>query len=162
MQTNYDLLDKLNTLKIPINGIYNKDQFLNLNPQQGFYIINLDDDKDSNGIDKEGTHWTTLLIENNKAVYFDSFGFPPPRQIDIFLQKYKPYMISQKQIQNVETIICGSYVLYFIWFMYKNRKAIFSLKNRFERFLNVFSDEPKKNREILQNKLKLLKIDLYQ
>lgn len=159
MQTNYDLIEKLQKLKIPVNGIYNKDKFTDLTPQQGFYIINLDDDTDSKGNQKQGTHWTGLYIEKNKAVYFDSFGFQAPRQVDFFLRKFKPYMISQKEIQNIETTICGSYVLYFIYFMNNNRGI--ELKSRFDKFLNLFSDNPQKNRKILQDKLKILNIDIY-
>ena len=36
--------------------------------KDGTYVINLDD-KNS-----KGTHWVSLLIDRNLAVYFDSFG----------------------------------------------------------------------------------------
>ena len=36
--------------------------------KDGVYVINLDD-KNSNG-----TYWVSLFVDNNLAVYFDSFG----------------------------------------------------------------------------------------
>ena len=36
--------------------------------KDGAYIINLDDKKN------KGTHWVSLFINRNTAVYFDSFG----------------------------------------------------------------------------------------
>ena len=43
--------------------------------KDGAYFINLNNKK------SKGAHWVSLLIDRNKAVYFDSFG------IDIFLEK---------------------------------------------------------------------------
>jgi hypothetical protein len=160
MLTNFDLQDKLSKLSIPIVGIFNKDEFTSMTPRQGYYIVNLDDDVDSQGMQKEGTHWTAFVIEGNKACYMDSFGFDAPRQVDTFLQKYKPYAVSTKHIQNIETIICGSYVLYFIWFIHNNRGT--PLIKRFDKFLSQSSHDPKKNRELLQKHLAKLKIDIYQ
>ena len=44
--------------------------------EDGMYIENLDE---SSG---NGTHWVALLWDiNDKAIYFDSFGLRPPKEI---------------------------------------------------------------------------------
>ena len=48
------------------NGVYSKDNLPKV--KDGAYIVNLDDKQ------SKGTHWISLFIEKNTAVYFDYFG----------------------------------------------------------------------------------------
>ena len=48
------------------NGVYSKDNLPKV--KDGAYIVNLGDKQ------SKGTHWISLLIEKNTAVYFDYFG----------------------------------------------------------------------------------------
>ena len=52
--------------------------------KDGVYVINLDD-KNSNG-----TYWVSLFIDNNLAVYFDSFGieYTPQEVLNKIKDKY--------------------------------------------------------------------------
>ena len=64
-----------------------------------------------------GTHWTSLFIDKNTVIYFDSFGI-----------KYIPQEVSNKiknqsithnitRIQSDSSIMCGFYCFAFIEFM---------------------------------------------
>ena len=41
----------------------------------------------------EGTHWTCLFIKNGKLIYFDSYGFPPPLEVENILMVRKDTII---------------------------------------------------------------------
>ena len=56
------------------NGVFSRNNLSRI--KDGVYVINLDD-KNS-----KGTHWVSLFVDRNLAVYFDSFG------INIILKKY--------------------------------------------------------------------------
>ena len=61
------------------NGIYSRDN-LSKNIKNGTRVINLDEYA---GV---GTHWITLYISNNDAIYFNSFGVEHiPKEIKKFI-----------------------------------------------------------------------------
>ena len=62
-----------------------------------------------------GTHWTCFYIKDNKSYYFDSFGGNP----DKFLlqQLPKPIIYHNFKIQHINSMLCGSYCLYFFYLM---------------------------------------------
>ena len=49
------------------NGVFSRNSLPRI--KERAYVINLDDKKKS-----KGTHWVSLFIDRNTAVYFDSFG----------------------------------------------------------------------------------------
>lgn len=160
MKTNIDLGEDLHKIGVPLVGISSKDHFPSVPRRNGGYVINLDDDRDSRGNVKSGTHWVGLYVENKRAAYFDSFSFPPPRQVHEFLKPFRPYIINDLLIQNVLSGVCGSYVVFFLWWMNRHRELPFD--QRYRAFVGLFSDDPKKNRSILEKHLDKLKIRLYE
>lgn len=142
MMTNVDLEEKARRLHIPLVGVFSKDQ---LPPvlKDGGYIINL-----QSAGDGPGTHWTAFYVENSSRAYFDSFGVIPPLSVQRFLRR--KYIFSEKHIQNIQSEICGYYVLYFIWFMWFHRHRIKNVRKRFCTFLRLFSSDPTKNKTLLQ------------
>ena len=64
-----------------------------------------------------GTHWTCFIVKDNKSYYFDSFGGQP----DKFLLKQlpKPIIYHNYKIQDINSRLCGSYVLYFFYLIEK-------------------------------------------
>ena len=75
------------------------------------YVINLDD-KNS-----KVTHWVSLFIDKNLAVYFDSFGIEYiPQEV---LNKIRDKSITHNvfRIQDNESITCGFYCVAFIEYM---------------------------------------------
>ena len=60
-----------------------------------------------------GTHWTCFIVKDNKSYYFDSFGMSP----DKFLlnELPKPLIYHNYKIQGINSMLCGSYCLYFCY-----------------------------------------------
>lgn len=157
MLTNFNLMDMCRDHNIKLIGVFSKDI---LPPkkdlQEGGYVINLQDDEDEFGNSLNGTHWTSCYIEKNKACYFDSFGFVPPLQVEDFLSSFKPLPYNVKTIQSIRSGVCGWYCFYFLYYMSHSDKRL-PLLTRFVKFLSLWSNDPTKNREILEEKLKPIK-----
>ena len=60
-----------------------------------------------------GTHWTYFIIKHNKSFYFDSFGGQPNKIL--LNQLPKPIIYHNYKIQDINSRLCGSYCLYFIY-----------------------------------------------
>lgn len=154
MLTNFNLMEMCKEHNVPLVGVFSKDK---LPPKRymrdGGYVVNLQDDTDEYGNSLDGTHWTAFYVEKGKACYFDSFGFVPPLQVQEFLSSFKPVPYNIKTIQSVRSGVCGWYVFYFLYCMSHSGRQL-PLVKRFENFLRIWSDEPKHNRAILEEKLK--------
>ena len=123
-------------------GCFIKDELPELNP--GFYVVNL------NG----QSHWTCLYVPSEVSgnfLYYDSFGFPAPVEVENAIKKDrgKSYVSMDNQIQDVDHTSCGFYVIAFCKYL-NNRKD--KLK-AFEEFIKKFTDEPEVNDIILKKLL---------
>lgn len=156
MITNFDLEERAKEISAPLVGVFSKDLLHKIPRRDGGYIINLQDSADEWGNPLPGTHWTCFYIEGKHAVYFDSFGVIAPQAVQQYLKPYRPWIYSQKHIQNIRSTICGYYCLYFIWFMSRHRHRIKNLNQRFQAFLRLFSNDPEKNKSLLQKYIKPL------
>lgn len=151
MDSNFDLIDKAKKYGIPLNAVETKDNMPKY-VKNNAYIINLQDDY-VNGIDEMGTHWTGLWVEDDGAVYFDSFGYIAPANIETFLYKrFKRYYYNKQQIQDMKTAYCGSYVLFFLIFMMRHKHL--PLKERLVAFQSLWNKDTKKNLQILKKYMK--------
>ena len=92
-----DISNLMRHFKIPYHGCFIKYE-LPRKLLNGFYIINL------NGT----SHWTALLKNGSEYYYFDSFGFPPPQEVE---QRLKDCIWSTKDIQSLSSSSCGYYVV---------------------------------------------------
>jgi len=135
--SNYDLTDIVKTMNLPLKGIYFKDAFPS-NPDKGFYIINIQSKKDP----RNGTHWTCLYYDGLKNLYYDSFGFPPPAELEKIIT---PYIYNNRDIQNIQTSSCGYYCVAFIKFLYRHSNK----EKAYDVFLNLFNDKTSRNELIL-------------
>lgn len=78
-------------------------------PSPGLYVINLDPSH------KLGSHWVAVhIINQSKAEYFDSYGFPPfvPALIE-FLKSFK-LTYNSTQLQSFHSDICGEYCCLYV------------------------------------------------
>jgi len=113
-------------------------------------IINMADESPG-----EGTHWVCLWIRANDVLYFDSFGFPPPVNVENFYSRLSsvihmnPLLVNSKQIQNINSGFCGEYCLFFLWFCSRHPK--WSGPNLLRYFQNVFDSDVEDNLKILKN-----------
>ena len=71
--------------------------------------INLD--KASGG----GTHWTAIGFKNGNLYYFDSFGQPPPLEIERFAKSHRlPLKFNKSILQDPDDVSCGFWVIKWI------------------------------------------------
>jgi ABC-type cobalt transport system substrate-binding protein len=127
-------------LQTVYNGCYSKDQLKELN--RGFYIVNLQSSEDGNG-----THWCCLYVVNPVySIWFDSFGFPPPIEIESLLHNYD---YNRQDIQNIDSSACGYYCIAFIKFMFGKT----NVRKAFSTFIKLFNNNTKYNDKILEQML---------
>ena len=103
-----------------------------------FWIVNLDN---SLG---EGTHWVLCsLLDNQEAVYFDSYGLPPPLEVIAFLKKYrKNIKYNTEDFQPINSSTCGYWCLFFGNELSKGLK--------FENILDTFTDKVRYNDDTME------------
>ena len=92
-----------------------------------------------------GEHWIVLCVTNdNKAEYFDSFGFPPmKREFKQFLAKTSDWSYNEDAIQHPLSTVCGHYcVLYAINFA-KNRSI--------DEFMSMFGGDVLENDKLVHD-----------
>ena len=116
------------------------------NIQDGYYIINLESSNQGNG-----THWTTLIVQPDLAVFCDSFGAPPSVEIINFVKKRKGirFAFNNEIIQDIHSSNCGFFCLYLIWFVNKNKSKM-GLLQTVDKFTRLFHDETEQNDRILR------------
>ena len=137
--SNFDMLEILDNKNLPINGIFSKDRLPSL--KKGFYIINI-----QNSDEGSGTHWTCLYYSNDDSLYFDSFGFAAPMEVQ---QHLKNYSYNDKQVQNIDSTACGYYCIAFIKFLHNKTDK----EKSFLTFLKLFNLQTFKNDKILYDLL---------
>jgi len=134
-----------NRMGLPVVWIGNKDNLPD-KLKQGAYIVNLQDDEDADGNDLPGTHWTAFVVTDEGAAYSDSFGFPPPSQVQQFLRPLRPYSYTSTQIQNIQSGHCGRYALFFIHFLLTHKGG---MESRIDAYMDLWSANPKNNLKLL-------------
>lgn len=146
--SNIDLDYFYKKFKIQLNGIYSKDLLKNIkNIKEGNYIINLQDSDKGNG-----SHWVALTIHNNIAIYYDSFGFSMPNTVMYFIKRYNKkckIVYSIDQIQNINSVYCGWFVLFFHLYITKIIKS----KNYYGYFINKHNSFFVLNNTLLNDKI---------
>jgi hypothetical protein len=175
MLSNFDIKRLANKLRLPIVGVYSKDELPNIERKIGSYYINMQD-SDKGG----GTHWVYARIYSDddkveeseseddvsiassvsdydkvKALYFDSFGVGMPKEVFNFLKPYKPIASNDIQIQSVNSSQCGWYCLacdYYLTYKAKEDELI----DDYENFLSLWSDNPRQNLTLLKKFFKPL------
>jgi hypothetical protein len=86
-------------------------------------ILNIDD---SLG---DGTHWTCLISKDSKCLYFDSYGFIPPVEVQNYCNGY----YNTFKIQTSNEVICGHYCLYVLYKLNNGSLFIDTLNELYER-----------------------------
>ena len=108
--SNFDLLKWVDFLKIKnFKGIFSRDSKDHLH-KTGSCIINLDDEIGN------GTHWVATDIKGKNVFYFDSFSMPPPIEFVHYAKRIGKQIIfnSGHPIQELQSVRCGYYCLYFL------------------------------------------------
>lgn len=91
-------------------GSYSKDR-LPKHAAVGGYVINM---QSRNQGDRQGTHWVALAVLPKRSIYFDSYGVPPPTQIQDFAPDSNMLFWSRRMVQSLDSTKCGYFCLYFL------------------------------------------------
>ena len=148
MLSNFQLLEIAKDLgiKLPMKNILMKNE-LNV-PKVSNYVVNLQSNTEGNG-----THWTALIIEQENAFYFDSFGALPSLEIIQFCRKRhgKHHLyFNNCIIQDLRSELCRWYCLGLILYVKMHRNKFTSLTNCCNAYINLFEDKTKDNADVLK------------
>ena len=104
--SNFEIMNWVKNVKIKnFKGIISKVK--NISGQ--CFIINLDD------TEGPGTHWVAVKISKDYINVFDSFGLQPPQElVNLCYTFNKLYKYESNQFQDLSSILCGYYCLYFL------------------------------------------------
>ena len=152
MLTNTDLEKLASRMDIPLEYVGFKDDLPRTIKPNNYYIINLEDAEMDSGKPNTGSHWTGFQVNatNNgrkEAMYFDSFGAPPPEDVKRAVERSFPgtkLNYPKKDIQALMNQACGWYQLAFAHFI----NGPYSTKNLGQdtlNFLDFFEDLDKSN-----------------
>ena len=141
--SNFDIIDIIKQLQLDycFGGVYSKDQ---LPPSQElirtkFYIVNMQDHDEG-----EGTHWVVFYYNKPlTSIYFDSFGFPPPEDVE---EVIKEYIYNDEDIQDLESTTCGYFCIAFIKFLHDKQDK----QEAYKAFVKIFKLDTSQNDRILQ------------
>ena len=96
-------------------GVISRDQIgdLNVIVNPGYYIVNLNDST------QPGSHWVTLRVrdppEDLDLEYFDSFGLNAPHEVVELTDRLGVnYLYNSTQYQDLNSVLCGYWCLYFV------------------------------------------------
>ena len=118
------------------NGVYSRNNLPN-KIKKGAYIINLDE------YENTGTHWVSLFVKTNEAIYFDSFGIEHiPKEINKFIGN-SDIKSNIFRIQAHDSIMYGYFCIEFINYMLKGKTLL--------DHTNLFSpNDFKKNNRVIK------------
>ena len=113
MISNIELDEAAKIMRLPgFRGTFSKDE-LPTPMRPGTYIVNMENAVNSRGKPLPGSHWVVAEIHKDHTVYADPFGVVPPLEII----KRAPALIhwSKKQVEDIDSQLCGFYCLYFLY-----------------------------------------------
>jgi len=140
--TNFELIELAKSYGINNLNVIMNDELTNYSFNTGYYIINLEDSTES------GSHWTAVIVEEGKGLYWDSFGCVPSLQVEDFLHKSKhKYVFNNKIVQDLRSTKCGLFSLGCIIYVIKDTTK--SLYEAVNDYTNLFSHDAKKNDKII-------------
>ena len=139
--SNFDIIDIIKQLQLDycFGGVFSKDQLPKELIRTKFYIVNMQDHDEG-----EGTHWVVFYYNKPlTSMYFDSFGFPPPEDVE---EVIKEYIYNDEDIQDLESTACGYFCIAFIKFLHDKQDK----QEAYKTFVKIFKLDTSQNDRILQ------------
>ena len=145
--TNFNLIDIAKSYNIKKDFyVLMNDELKHFPFRTGYYIINLDDS------DNLGTHWVCMIVENDKCLYWDSFGTLPSLDVIKFMKQSKSkYMFNNKIVQHLQSTNCGLFALGCIIYVKKTKMDLYDAA---DKYTDLFSMNTEDNDEIILNMFK--------
>jgi len=135
-------------MRIPLGGIFFKDELPNKIDSNKAYFINMEDSVDEEGNENDGTHWTFAQIrkypnESTECIYFDPYGQPPPENVSKVLKASTnkagiPH--TEKDIQSLMNNACGFYCLAIGHYINASQYRTNDLYTDVSDFMDLFDD----------------------
>ena len=147
MLSNFQLEKLAKIYRVPLNGVFSKDELEDVEPRDGNYIVNL-----QSSTDGCGSHWECLIIRGADAFTFDSFGALPPSEIIDFTKEkrgVKHLAYNRTVIQHLRSDSCGWFV--FGLLLYLKDHPHTPLTVAANQYINQFTSDLKENENILSN-----------
>lgn len=149
MLTNVDIERMAPKMNIPLAMCGFKDELPRTLEANKYYSINLEDEQDKESKQmNNGSHWVGFQVRTThngskpQAVYFDSYGKPPPKSIVKAIKKtfdVEPWYPT-KDVQSMVADSCGWWNLAWAHFVNDKRFMSESLKKDTELFIEPFND----------------------
>lgn len=136
--TNFDIEEIYHLFKIDLKACIDYHELLHFPFEDGSYILNLGN-----------AHWTALFIKDGDGLYFDSYGVDPPVAVQKFCHELS---VSDDTIQSLNSVLCGYYCLYFLYYM--TNRFQHNIEHTWNLFRSQFDDDERKNDKILQYLIK--------
>ena len=105
-------IDKIMTKYGNYRGTFSKDMLPKTMKKNETTVVNLED-----YFAGDGTHWVCIYNDekSDKVEYFDSFGLVPPNEVIKYMKTTNKNIIyNDSHIQNMNSILCGYYCIYYI------------------------------------------------
>ena len=138
--TNHDIFEIQHIFNIHLIHCIDYHDLVNHELIDGSYVLNMDN-----------KHWVALFVKNHKGVYFDSYGIIYPLEIKNFC---KNLIYSDDTIQSTNSVLCGYFCLFFLYWMTNKYKQ--NLRYTLNKFRALFHDDEQQNNKFLQAHIKLL------
>ena len=106
----------INFLRVKsFRGVISRDQIAlidrgarGVNPSR-YYIVNLNDST------QPGSHWVVIHVKITLIEYFDSFGLNAPMElVELSDRMGLNYLYNSTQYQDLNSVLCGYWCLYFV------------------------------------------------
>ena len=103
--TNFQLIKWGNEMGIPNFHVVMRDEIQNIQGENVNFICNLHHSK------LKGVHWSCVHSNNGKVVYFDSYGLPPTKEVEVLFEGSE---IDHNvfEIQKADKSYCGQLCLF--------------------------------------------------
>jgi len=140
MLSNFEIESICHSYRLPLESCCLRSELTDFpyTPKVG-YILNLDPKP-------PGTHWTILITDEKDAVYFDSFGEPPPTDVITFVRQRKGrFGWNGTQVQDLHSNLCGWFCVALLQYVKLHPKQ--SIFNTLSLFLSEFDDEDTANND---------------
>ncbi len=135
--TDQEIMEILKHQQIQCHGCFTVDELKTL--KNGNYIINL------NG----QSHWCALIKKGKKYIWFDSYGFKPPEEVEDLIPA--PYYYNKHEIQGLQQTSCGFYCITLLKYLKYNHNDPFEFN--FEHFLEFFGNNKSQNQKLIKQML---------
>lgn len=156
MLSNFEIEDICREMGLDCVGVYSKDRLPKYKTHGGYYV-NLQNYEDGNG-----THFTFFFLSRppgrpsggGDAIYFDSFGMPPPLEVEAFIRSSKDIMYNNRDIQDLQSKRCGWFCIALHYFLTYEQDENKTLMENYSNFLSTWSFNSKTNDKILEEYLR--------